>query len=64
MQSSEFPKTTFDLIAGNGRMLEFWNNETNTGTRPGFFRVRVRGSCGPDLEVHGPDALPLPCDAL
>ena len=43
-------------------MLEPWYYESYTGPRP--HRTRERGSGSPDLEVRGPDALPLSRDAL
>ena len=39
-------------------------NETDTKATPGVSRTGERGSSSPDLEMRGPDALPLSHDAL
>lgn len=60
--ANQLPKPPFETISRHGGLFVFWNDEADTHLR--CRRTRVRGSCSPDVKVHGPDALPLSHDTL
>jgi hypothetical protein len=63
-QARQLAQLPFQAIASDGRMLEPGNDEANAHSLPDTFRTCERGSGYPDLDVLGPNALPLSRDAL
>ena len=69
MQPRELAKPSFETIARHSRLFVLRNDEANTDSAINRFRrspssMHERGRCYPDLEVPGPNALPLSCNAL
>ena len=62
LEPRELSKSSFELIPCDGRVFESGHHETDPHSCSGW--TRERGSGSPDLDMSGPDALPLSHDAL
>ena len=64
LQPDKLTEASFDQIARYSRVLEPWNDDSDSGTPPGKPNMHERGNGRPNLDVRGPDALPLLSDTL
>jgi len=64
MDPSQFTKASLHLISCDSRVLEPRHNESNSAVSNGVSRTCERESCRPNLEMPGPEALPLSHDTL
>jgi hypothetical protein len=62
VEAAQFAEAALEAIPSHGRLLVAWHHEPDARSRSG--RTRKRGSGSSDLEMRGPDALPLSRDAL
>src|SRR4051812_48325534 len=62
MEAAQLAETALETIARHRRVLVLRHDEADPRSPARW--TRERGSGRPDLEVRGPDALPLSCDAL
>jgi len=57
LRANELAKTTLETIAIHGGVVVAWDDDADA-------RMNERGSEDPDVEVPGPDSLPLSNDGL
>jgi len=62
LRSSKLTETAFYSISCHSRVLESWNNQSNTHSFSRHLLNAQEGSYRPHLEMCGPDALPLSRD--
>ena len=69
VESGKLAKSPLQAVSRHSRLFVLRNDEANTHSAADRFRgftpdMHERGSCYPDLEVLGPNALPLSCNTL
>jgi len=57
LDADQFAKAALESVSVHRRVSVTWNDDANT-------RMRERGSEGSDIEMHGPNSLPLSNDSL
>jgi hypothetical protein len=62
VHAAQLTEPALEPIPGHGGVLESGDDEADPRLRA--YRTRERGSGSPDLEMRGPNALPLSRDAL
>lgn len=64
MHAQDFTQTAFDLIPLHSVFLEARHHQTDSASGQSAGYLRERGSRRPNLEMSGPDALPLSRNTL